>query len=133
MPEVDPSAPALTVMSGPLKGARLVLTDVVDEILIGSDPECRFCLDLPTVSPIHARLWLDLGGATIFDTRSPQGIYVNDARVEDQVPLQDGDVVWLGPPGDDGSVMIQCQLGGLPAAPVAASGGEAVPEHSPPE
>ena len=97
-------------MGGPMAGTRLVIDDAVDEILVGSDPDCRLSLDLPGVSPIHARVWRDLGGITVYDTRSPRGVYVNDARVTDQAALHDGDVLWLGPPGDDDSVMIQCRL-----------------------
>ena len=101
---------SLTVMGGPMAGTRLVIDDAVDEILVGSDPDCRLSLDLPGVSPIHARVWRDLGGITVYDTHSPQGLYVNDERVVDQAPLRDGDVLWLGPPGDPDSVMIQCRL-----------------------
>lgn len=93
-----------------MAGTRLVIDDAVDEILVGSDPDCRLSLDLPGVSPIHARVWRDLGGMTVYDTRSPQGLYVNDQRVVDQAPLHDGDVLWLGPPGDADSVMLRCHL-----------------------
>ena len=73
--------PSLNVLSGPLSGRKLVLEDAVDNILIGSDPSCGFVLDTPGVSPIHARLWVDLNGATVYDTNSPNGVYVNDDRV----------------------------------------------------
>src|SRR5689334_7165788 len=92
-------AASLTVMGGPLAGSRLEIDDAVDEILVGSDPDCRLFLDLPGVSPIHARIWRDLGGITVYDTRSPMGLYVNDARVVDQAALRDGDILWLGAPG----------------------------------
>src|SRR5688500_12175101 len=109
-------------MAGPMAGTALVIDDAVDEILIGSDPDCRLSLDLPGVSPIHARVWRDLGGMTVYDTRSPQGVYVNDDRVVDEAPLRDGDVLWLGAPGDPDSVMIQCRLPeeGILGAPVAS-------------
>src|SRR5687768_11825173 len=120
---------SLTVMAGPMAGTVLVIDDAVDEILVGSDPDCRLSLDLPGVSPIHARIWRDLAGMTVYDTRSPQGVYVNDERVTDEAPLRDGDVLWLGAPGDPDSVMIQCRLpeegilgapvGGTPEADVA--------------
>ena len=54
MADPSPTRSSLTVMGGPLDGTRLVLDDVVDEILIGSDADCRLALDLPGVSPIHA-------------------------------------------------------------------------------
>src|SRR5205085_4288981 len=78
MPEKRPS---LNVLSGPLAGSVFVLEDAVDNILIGSDASCQFVIDAPGVSPIHARLWVDLNGATVYDTNSPAGVYVNDDRV----------------------------------------------------
>ena len=101
---------SLTVMGGPLAGTVLVIDDAVDEILVGSDPDCRLSIDLPGVSPIHARVWRDLAGITVYDTRSARGLFVNDDQVVDQAQLRDGDVLWLGPPGDPDSVMIQCRL-----------------------
>ncbi len=98
---------SLSVLGGALRGAK-VDVDVVDEVLIGSDPGCSLHLELPGISPIHARLWVDLNGAVVHDTRSPTGVFVNFERVEGQSPLQEGDVIWLGPPQEPGSVLIQC-------------------------
>jgi hypothetical protein len=111
-------------MGGPLAGTRLEIDDAVDEILVGSDPDCRLSLDLPGVSPIHARVWRDLGGITVYDTRSPMGLYVNDTRVVDQAAVRDGDVLWLGAPGEPDSVMIQCRVpeDSFLGAPVTESG-----------
>jgi hypothetical protein len=137
----DPSSSSsLTVLGGPLAGARVDLDQAVDEVLIGSDPDCQLVLDLPGVSPIHARVWRDQSGTTVHDTKSPRGIWVNDDRVVDQRPLRDGDVLWLGPPGDHGSVMIQCRLPGQTASMgdqpieeflVDESPGPAQPEEEP--
>src|SRR5260221_609800 len=102
--------PSLNVLSGPLSGRKLVLEDAVDNILIGRDPSCGFVLDTPGVSPIHARLWVDLNGAKVYDTNSPTGVYVNDDRVVREAPVRNGDILWLGPPGEEGSVLIQCIL-----------------------
>jgi len=110
MPASPPSGSSLTVLGGPLKGQCLIVDEAADEILVGSDPDCGFCLDLPGVSPIHARIWLEVDGVTVFDTRSPHGVYVNDDRVAGQASLRDGDILWLGPPGEAESVMIQCRL-----------------------
>src|SRR5260370_35738649 len=98
---------SLSVLGGALRGAK-VDVDVVDEVLIGSDPGCSLHLELPGISPIHARLWVDLNGAVVHDTRSPTGVFVNFARVEGQPPLQAGDVIWLGPPQEPGRVLIPC-------------------------
>ena len=107
MPDAPSPGASLTVLGGPLKGKTLLLEDAVDEILVGSDPDSKLCLDVPGVSPIHARIWLDLAGAKVYDTRSPRGVYINDARVDGEAPLKDGDILWLGPPGEEESVMIR--------------------------
>ena len=133
MPDAPSPGSSLTVLGGPLKGKTLLLEDAVDEILVGSDPDSRFCLDLPGVSPIHARIWLDLAGAKIFDTRSARGVYINDSRVEGEAVLHDGDILWLGPPGEEDSVMIRYRgpsdLEGvqpMPAADEASAEEEAI-------
>src|SRR6266542_1297756 len=82
-------AASLTVLSGPLAGTRL---------------------DIDGVSPIHARLSENQGELIVYDTHSPHGLYVNDTRVSGQAPLRDGDVLWLGKPGDETSVMLQCRV-----------------------
>src|SRR5437899_8292985 len=133
MPDPPSHTASLTVLGGPLKGKTLLVEDAVDEILVGSDPDSRLCLELPGVSPIHARIWLDLAGATVYDTRSARGVYINDARVSGEAPLHDGDVLWLGPPGEPESVMIQFRGPGDAAVassargPKTASGAEEPP------
>jgi len=107
MPDAPSPGASLTVLGGPLKGKTLLLEDAVDEILVGSDPDSRLYLELPGVSPIHARIWLDLAGAKVYDTRSPRGVYINDTRVDGEAVLHDGDILWLGPPGEEESVMIR--------------------------
>ena len=111
------------MLSGSLAGTVFVVDDSVDNVLVGSDPSCRFALPGAAVDPIHARLWIDLEGITVYDTNSPRGVYINDDRVQGQARLRNGDILWLGPPGDEQSVMLQCRLPGPPvaaAAPVAA-------------
>jgi pSer/pThr/pTyr-binding forkhead associated (FHA) protein len=85
---------SLTVLSGPLAGTRLDVDGSDDEILIGADPDCRLALDLPGVSPIHARLTQDQGELIVHDTRSPRGVYVNDTRVTGQARC--GTATWCG-------------------------------------
>ena len=113
------------MLSGPLAGTRLDIDGSDDEVLVGADPDCRLALDLPGVSPIHARLSLDQGQLIVHDTRSARGVYVNDTRVEGEAPLRDGDVLWLGAPGEDESVMLQCQVAGGAPAPAAVMPDEA--------
>src|SRR6185436_13018058 len=94
---------------GPKSGTKYEL-DPVDNLLIGSDESCPFCIDGPGNSPIHARVWADAEGITVFDTHSPTGIYVNDDKVVEKSPLRNGDILWLGTPGDENSVMIQVSM-----------------------
>mgnify|MGYP003296123891 CR=1 FL=1 len=51
--------------------AGFVLDDAVANLLIGSDPSCDFYLPHDTVSPIHARLWVDLEGAVLLGGEVP--------------------------------------------------------------
>ena len=124
--------PSLTVLSGEMGGRCFVVDDSVDNVLIGSDPSCRFALPATAVDPIHARLWIDLEGITVYDTNSPRGVYVNDDRVQGQARLRNGDILWLGPPGDDQSVMLQCRLpSAAPPLPPPAPRAEAAPAPPP--
>jgi hypothetical protein len=110
MSDVPLRLASLMVLGGALHGKHLDLDDLVDEVLIGSDPDCRLHVDMPGVSPIHARVWVDLEGAVLHDTHSSRGLYVNFERVEGKATLRDGDMIWLGPPQEPGSVMIQCHF-----------------------
>ena len=84
--------PSLTVLSGSMGGTVFVVDDSTDNVLIGSDPSCRFALPDTAVDPIHARLWIDLEGITVYDTNSPRGVYINDDRVQGQARLRNGDI-----------------------------------------
>jgi len=120
----------LTILNTSLAGKELALGERVDNILIGSDAACRFYLPLPGVSPIHARIWMDAGGVTVYDTHSPRGLFINDDRVVGQSPLHNGDILWLGTPGEDEAVMIQVRL--PPARGETAAPEEAEASEDPP-
>jgi hypothetical protein len=130
VPMEEPSAnqASLTVLGGTKAGLRFLIEDSVDNIVIGSDPSCRFHIDLPGVSPVHARLWIDPQGVTVYETNSPRGLYVNDDRVVAQAPLRNGDILWLGTPGDEDVVMIQCRLPQAKVQPRPAA--PAIPEDA---
>jgi pSer/pThr/pTyr-binding forkhead associated (FHA) protein len=96
-------------------------------VFIGSDPDCQLYLDLASVSPVHARVWLDAGAATVSDTHSQGGVFVNDDQVSDQAALRDGDFLWLGAPGAEGSVLLQFR-GPAPQADAATPSREAAGE-----
>jgi hypothetical protein len=108
MPDERMRLVSLTVLGGALHGRRHDPDEVVTEILIGSDPDCHLVVDLPGVSPIHARVWADLDESVVYDTHAPSGLFVNTARVEGQARIGEGDVLWLGPPQQAHSVCVQC-------------------------
>ncbi len=112
---------SLTVLGGPLAGTRFVLEDVGPEVLLGADASCRFRLALAGVSPHHARVQIGPTGFTIEDAGSEQGLHVNDSRVSTATPLRNGDIVWLGTPGEADVVMLQCILPARAAAPAPAA------------
>ena len=119
---------SLSVLGGALNGRRHNPEEVVTEILVGSDPDCHLVVDLPGVSPIHARVWADLDQSIVYDTRAPRGLYVNSDRVEGQAPVGEGDLLWLGPPREPDSVCVQFHF--APWIEVLPAGGVA---HSAPE
>ena len=123
---------SLSILGGPLHGRRHNPEEVVAEILIGSDPDCHLVVELPGISPIHAKLWADLNESTVYDTSAPRGVYVNTTRVEDKAPVGEGDVLWLGPPQEPDSVCVKLHfepwvevLPGV-SAPSAHAGEDAV-------
>ena len=118
---------SLSVLGGSLHGRRLDLEEAVTEVLIGSDADCHLALDLPTISPIHARIWAELSNVVVHDTHAPRGVYVNTDRVHDQAPLREGDVIWLGPPQEPGSICIQCRFEPWVEVLPAVVSGEAPP------
>ena len=137
----DTKKPSLTVLGGPMAGTRFVFEDASEEITVGSDEGCSFRLELPGVSPNHARIVIEGGAMFIHDTdtASERGLHVNDNRVgPGGTALRNGDIVWLGTPGDAEVVMLQCILPRLtpvssaPAPPPAAYSSPAATPLPPP-
>ncbi|HVQ29929.1 MAG TPA: IPT/TIG domain-containing protein, partial [Vicinamibacteria bacterium] len=103
---------SMAVLGGPLHGKTLQLSESPEEITIGSDPSCRFHLDTPGVSALHARIVADETGAAVFDSPGSRGLFLNFEKVEGRAALSDGDMLRLGPPQERDSVMIQLEFGG---------------------
>jgi serine/threonine-protein kinase len=99
---------SLVVLGGSLKGRRYTL--VPGDTLIGSDPTCQVSVPLPGVSPVHARVHVGPSGLRVQDARSPRGVFVNDDRVQGETPVREGDILWLGPPGEAESVMLSVSV-----------------------
>jgi hypothetical protein len=129
----DPKKPSLTVLGGPMAGTRFVFEDASEDVTVGSDEGSSFRLELPGVSPHHARIVVEGGALFIhdIDTGSERGLHVNDNRVgEGGTALRNGDIVWLGTPGDAEVVMLQCILPRLTSSPPApAAPAPAPPAH----
>ena len=118
-------------------GRRYDPEEVVGEVLIGSDASCHLVVDLPSISPIHAKIWTDLDDCKVKDTSAPRGVYVNTERVEQEARIDEGDVLWLGPPQEPGSVCIKCHFKPwvevLPGASARSEGEAAGPTPPPVE
>jgi hypothetical protein len=111
---------SLTVLGGPLAGAHTELPDD-GVVTVGSGPDCTLHLDAPNVRPLHARLVLEGGRATVFSTGAEPPVHVNDNPLGDEsATLRNGDILWLGVPGENDVVMLQCIL--PPPARAAAPG-----------
>ncbi len=124
----DPKRPSLTVLGGPMAGTRFVVDESYETVVLGADESCDFRLPLPGVAAIHARIVVEGSGVSIHDAGSDGGLHVNDNPVLDTgTPLRNGDIVWLGSPGEPEVVMLQCIL------PRAGSGAPAGSEDVPHE
>jgi DNA-binding NtrC family response regulator len=53
------------------------------EIIIGSHPDCDFCVNNPSISRHHAKIELDQTGFRLVDLESKNGTYIGDLRIHD--------------------------------------------------
>jgi hypothetical protein len=106
---------SLTVLGGPFAGTRCVLPES-GTVTVGSALDSTLQLDLPTVSPFHARIEVESGRVTVHDTGADRALHVNDNPLEPGgTVLRNGDILWLGTPGEDDVVMLQCCCRGAPS------------------
>src|SRR5512137_637973 len=128
---VDTKTASLTVLGGPLAGTRCVLPDA-GTLTLGSSAGSGLGLDLPTVSPFHARIVVEDGRVTVHDTGATRRVHVNDNPLEPGgTVLRNGDIVWLGTPGEEDVVMLQCILPRRPAEVVSPATVPAAPAAGP--
>ena len=105
--------PSLTVLGGPLAGLCCPLPDS-GTVTVGSAPESSLRLDLPGISALHACLLIEEGQAVLYDAGSDRHLHVNDNAVDPAgTVLRNGDILWLGTPGEEGVLMLQCILPAL--------------------
>jgi len=113
----DNKTASLTVLGGPLAGTLCELPES-GTLTIGSSPDSTLYLDLLAVSPFHARVVVDAGRVSVHDTGSSRTVHVNDNAIGPEgTELRNGDILWLGAPGDDEVVMLQCILPKRAATP----------------
>lgn len=67
------------------------------ENVLGRDPEARVSIDHASVSRHHARISIQDGKAVLEDLRSRNGTFLAGRPVTAPTPLEDGNVIGLGP------------------------------------
>ena len=114
----DATNPTLTVTGGPCDGQSLAVP-AGGPCSIGSAPECTLPLDLENVDLTHAQVVWDSRGLLLSDLGSSTGTYVNGEKIGADHPLQDGDRVFLGPPGSKQTAKLTVRIPAT-AAPMAS-------------
>lgn len=66
------------------------------ETIIGSAPESTVFIDSLAIQPRHASVTVDGDRAVLRDLGSPDGTFVNNARIGDEYVLKDGDNIRIG-------------------------------------
>ena len=122
MAEGAPNNLTLSVLSGPSSGESYALEGAVGHVIMGSGESAHIQFESPVVFESHVRLTIDEQGAAVAPASPDAPVFLNDDPVTDDTPLKNGDILWMGNPGDDGAVMIQCLL------EPAASAGDVVEE-----
>ncbi len=110
MAEGAPNNLTLTILSGPLSGESFALEGAVGHVIMGSGESAHIQFESPVVVESHVRLAIDEQGAAVAPASPGAPVFLNDDPVTEDTPLKNGDILWMGNPGDDGAVMIQCRL-----------------------
>lgn len=90
-----PDIPALVVLETEKPPQMIPLTPGRN-YLLGRDQRNDLVLDEPSISRTHAELVGTSEGFVLRDLSSSYGVFINQARVEDQAQLAHGDLVALG-------------------------------------
>ena len=120
----------LQSLGGPLGGKKFEFRG--GDVAVGTAPDCAVRIQAPGVEAHHARILIEITGATIYRVDGPIG--VNDDVVTTDTLLRSGDFVWIGEPGGPTSLMFQFTLGDVeeaasaPAAEAVAAAEEIVVE-----
>jgi hypothetical protein len=108
-PAADMSVPTLTVSGGTFDGQRLAVGAGAPKTL-GSSPESTLRLELGNVEANHASIVWDARGLLLSDVGTATGTYVNGEKIAADHPLQDGDRVFLGPPGSKQTAKLSVRI-----------------------
>ncbi len=84
----------LVVTRGPNTGSQFALEHVITTL--GRHPDSDIFLDDVTVSRRHVEVERAPGGTVVRDVGSLNGTYLNQQRIEGDVPLGDGDELQVG-------------------------------------
>ena len=123
------SVPTLVIVGGPLDGTTYPLALTGRDLAVGSSLDADVQILLGNVEPVHALVSFGSAGLVIADAGSATGVFLNGEKVEGEQPLQDGDRVYLGPPGAKGSARLLVLMPGGTASRSAEAdaGGEPAP------
>lgn len=91
---LPPTSALLIVQHGPNVGARFLLD--APRVTAGRSPQADIFLDDVTVSRKHAEFIGEGGAHSVRDVGSLNGTYLNRVRIDETVPLRDGDEVQIG-------------------------------------
>src|SRR6476661_10791958 len=80
----------LEIVKGNSPGTRFELDG--DRSVIGRSADCEVPLDVPAVSRRHAAILRESGRFFIEDLQSRNGTILNDKRLTDRTPLDEGDL-----------------------------------------
>lgn len=88
---------SLLITEGPASGTAFALENH-RVVMIGRDEKCTFQLLDPEISRMHMQIKHDPNTGQFFaaDFDSHNGVSVNESRISEDTPLQDGDVISLG-------------------------------------
>jgi diguanylate cyclase (GGDEF)-like protein len=89
-----PTRPCLVVIAGQELGQRIDLDDA--DVIIGRVESCRLFINSDLVSRHHATIAYVTGRYVLKDEGSTNGTFVNDVRITEPRPLDDGDTVKIG-------------------------------------
>jgi pSer/pThr/pTyr-binding forkhead associated (FHA) protein len=89
------TVPSLEVLNGTAEGTKVHLSDDMQELVIGRDPDADVSINEYVISRKHAKIIKRWGGIAIRDLESKNGTFVNNRRVVEEY-LHDGDRIALG-------------------------------------